>query len=317
MNDKDKINKVIVLGSGPAGLTAALYAARAQLNPIVFEGMEPGGQLTTTTEVENYPGFPDGVPGPELTELFGKQAQRFGAQKHTKVVAKVDLLNRPFRIWSHDQQMHLTHAVIIATGSSYKWLGLESEQKLRGFGVSACATCDGFFFRGKEIALVGGGDTAMDEALFLSRLGSKVALIHRRDQFRASKIMADRVMNHPKIDIKWNSVVEEVIGEPDQAGVTGVRIKNVPTEEKEVIPCSGFFVSIGHKPNTDLFKGILDMDKNEYLVPKPGSTHTNIEGVFTCGDVQDNIYRQAIIAAGSGAMAAMDAERWLEACELC
>jgi thioredoxin reductase (NADPH) len=317
MNDEDKVHKVLILGSGPAGLTAALYAARAQLKPVVFEGVEPGGQLTTTTEVENYPGFPEGVQGPELMELFRKQAQRFGARTYTQGVTKVDFIEGPFKIWTSDQQIHLSHTVIIATGSSYKWLGLESEQKLLGFGVSACATCDGFFFRGKEIAVVGGGDTAMVEALFLSRLGSKVTLIHRRDQFRASRIMADRVMNHPKINIKLNSIVEEVLGEPDQTGVTGVRIKNVRTEETEVVSCSGFFVAIGHKPNTDLFDGILDLDKNGYLVTKPGSANTNIEGVFACGDVQDDTYRQAVIAAGSGAKAAMDAERWLEACELC
>ena len=317
MKDDDKIHKVIILGSGPAGLTAALYAARAQLDPIVIEGREPGGQLTTTDAVENYPGFPEGVQGYELTTLFRKQAQRFGVETYTKEVAKVDFLERPFKIWTDDEQMHLTHTTIVATGSSYKWLGLESEQKLRGFGVSACATCDGFFFKGKKIAVVGGGDTAMDEALFLSRLGSKITLIHRRDQFRASKIMADRVTNHPKIDIKWNCVIEEILGEPNQTGVTGVRIKNVQKEETEVIPCSGFFVAIGHKPNVDLFRGSLDMDQNGYLVTKPGSTHTNIEGVFACGDVQDNTYRQAVIAAGSGAMAAMDAEHWLEACELC
>lgn len=317
MKDNDKIHNVFILGSGPAGLTAALYAARAQLDPVVIEGREPGGQLTTTDAVENYPGFPDGVQGPELTSLFRKQAHRFGVESHTQEVAKVNFLERPFKIWTDEGQMHLTHTTIVATGSSYKWLGLESEQKLRGFGVSACATCDGFFFKGKKIAVVGGGDTAMDEALFLSRLGSKITLIHRRDQFRASKIMADRVTNHPKIDIKWNCVIEEILGEPNQTGVTGVRIKNVPTEETEVIPCSGFFVAIGHKPNIDLFRGILDMDQNGYLVTKPGSTHTNIEGVFACGDVQDNTYRQAVIAAGSGAMAAMDAEHWLEACELC
>jgi len=313
----DTIHKVVIIGSGPAGFTSAIYASRAQLEPVLFEGMEPGGQLITTAEVENFPGFPEGIEGPQLTDLFRKQAKRFGTQTHLKAVTKVDFLERPFKAWTEDEQMHLSHAVIVATGSSYKWLGLESEQRLRGFGVSACATCDGFFFRGKEIAVVGGGGTAMDEAIFLSRLGSKVTLIHRRNQFRASKIMADRVMNHPKIDIKWNSIVEEVLGEPDQTGLTGVRIKNARTEETEIVSCSGFFVAIGHKPNTDLFDGILDLDKNGYLVTKPGSTHTNIEGVFACGDVQDNTYRQAVISAGSGAMAAMDAERWLEACELC
>jgi len=313
----DNVHKVIIIGSGPAGLTAALYAARAQLNPIVIEGLEPGGQLTTTAEVENYPGFHEGIQGPQLTEFFRKQAHRFGTQTYTKEVLKIDLLERPFKIWTDDQQMHRTHAIIIATGSSYKWLDLESEQKLRGFGVSACATCDGFFFREKEISVVGGGDAAMAEALFLSRLGSKVTIIHRRNQFRATKIMTDRVMNHPKIDIKWNSVVDEVLGDPNQTGVTGVRIKNVQTQETEIIICSGFFVAIGHQPNTDIFKEVLDIDKNGYLITKPGSTHTNIEGVFACGDVQDNTYRQAVVAAGSGAMAAMDVEHWLEACELC
>lgn len=313
----DTINKVLILGSGPAGLTAALYAARAQLSPVVFEGVEPGGQLTTTTEVENYPGFPEGVQGPELTELFRKQAQRFGTRTYTRTVSKVDFIDRPFKIWTDDQQIHLSHTVIIATGSSYKWLGLESEQKLLGFGVSACATCDGFFFRGKEIAVVGGGDTAMVEALFLSRLGSKVTLIHRRDRFRASKIMADRVMNHPKIDIKWNSVVEEILGEPHQTGVSGVRIKNILSGEMQVLACSGLFVAIGHQPNSEVFQEFLHLDVNGYIITEPGSTCTNIEGVFACGDVQDTEYHQAIVAAGSGAMAAMKAEHWLEACELC
>ncbi len=313
----DTIHKVIVLGSGPAGLTAALYAARAQLNPVVFEGVEPGGQLTTTSEVENFPGFPEGIDGPQLTELFRKQAKRFGTQTLLKAVTRVDFLEGPFRVWTEDNQIHLSHTVIVATGSSYKWLGLESEQRLRGFGVSACATCDGFFFRGKEIAVVGGGDTAMDEALFLSRLGSKVTLIHRRDQFRASKIMADRVRDHPKIDIKWNSVVEEILGEPDHTGVTGVRIKNVLNGKVQVLSCSGFFVAIGQKPNSEVFREFLHLDVNGYIITEPGSTCTNIEGIFACGDVQDTDYHQAIIAAGSGAMAAMEAEHWLEACELC
>jgi len=313
----DSIHKVLIIGSGPAGLAAAIYTARGQLNPVVFEGLEPGGQLTTTTDVENYPGFAEGIQGPELTELFRKQAQRFGAQTDPRSVVKVDFLERPFKIWTDDQQSHLSHTVIIATGSSYKWLELESERKLRGFGVSACATCDGFFYQGKEIAVVGGGDAAMEEALFLARLGSKITVIHRRDQFRASKILADRVINHPKIEVKWSNVVEEVIGEPDQTGVTGVRIRNVLTEETEVVPCSGFFVAIGHKPNTDLFKGILDLDKSGYIITRPGSTHTSVEGVFASGDVQDTTYRQAVVAAGSGAMAAIDAEQWLESCDLC
>lgn len=313
----DRVHKVLIIGSGPAGFAAAIYAARAQLGPVVFEGVEPGGQLITTAEVENFPGFPDGIDGPQLTELFRKQAQRFGVQTHLKVVAKVDFLERPFKVWTEDQQVHLSHTVVVATGSSYKWLGLESEQKLRGFGVSACATCDGSFFQGQEIVVVGGGDTAMEEALFLARLGSKVTVIHRREQFRASKIMAERVMSHPKIEIKWNSEVREVFGEPNQTGVTAARIKNVVTGETEVLPCSGFFVAIGHQPNSAIFREFLHLDVNGYIMTQPGSTHTNIEGVFACGDVRDKTYRQAITAAASGAMAAMDAERWLEACKLC
>lgn len=308
----ETVNKVIIIGSGPAGLTAAIYAARAQLDPLVIEGMEPGGQLLGTTEVENFPGFPGGIRGPELMERMRRQAQHFGSRLISRTVQKVDFVERPFSIWTDDQQLHRAYSVIVATGSSYKWLGLDSEQKLRGHGVSACATCDGYFFRGKEIIVVGGGDSAMEEALFLSRLGSGVTVIHRRNQFRASKIMADRVMNHPKIRIRWNSVVEEVIGEPETTGVTGARIRDVVTGEESVIPCSGFFVAIGRKPNTEIFEGILDIDRNGYLVTEPGSTRTSIEGVFACGEVQDKTYRQAVTSAGTGAMAAMDAEQWLE-----
>ncbi len=308
---------VIIIGSGPAGLTAALYTARSQLKPLVFEGMSPGGQLLTATEVENYPGFPEGVQGPELMESFKKQAERFGAEIIAKVVEKVDFLHRPFTVWTNDGQKYQSHTVIIATGSSYKWLGLESEEKLIGHGVSACATCDGFFFKDKEVIVVGGGDSAMEEALFLTRLVSKVTIIHRRDQFRASKIMSDRVLQHPKITVTWNSVVEEILGDPDTTGVTGVRIKNVLNGEREDISCSGVFIAIGHKPNTSLFEGILDIDKNGYLVTKPGSTRTSVEGVFACGEVQDNTYRQVIVSAGSGSMAAIDAEHWLESCDLC
>ncbi len=308
----ETVDKVIIIGSGPAGLTAAIYAARAQLDPVVMEGMEPGGQLLGTTEVENFPGFPEGIRGPELMERMRRQAQHFGSRLISRTVQKVDFVERPFSIWTDDQQLHRSYSVIVATGSSYKWLGLDSEQKLRGHGVSACATCDGYFFRGKEIIVVGGGDSAMEEALFLSRLGSGVTVIHRRNQFRASKIMADRVMNHPKIRIEWNSVVEEVIGEPETTGVTGARIRDVVTGEESVIPCSGFFVAIGRKPNTEIFEGILDIDRNGYLVTDPGSTRTSIEGVFACGEVQDKTYRQAVTSAGTGAMAAMDAEQWLE-----
>ncbi|MGC9513508.1 MAG: thioredoxin-disulfide reductase [Fidelibacterota bacterium] len=307
----EDIRKVIIIGSGPAGLTAAIYAGRAGLNPLVLEGMEPGGQLMTTTEVENYPGFPEGTNGPEMMDLFRKQAVKFGAEPHFKVVNKVDFSKRPFTVWTDDNTMYRSDAVIIATGASAKYLGLESEQKLRGYGVSACATCDGFFYKDKDIVVVGGGDTAMEEALFLTRFGKKVTVIHRRDEFRASKIMAERVIKDPKIEIKWESIVEEVLGEQNQVGVTGVRIKNVKTGKTEEIPCSGFFLAIGHKPNSDPFKGQLDMDETGYIKTKPGSTYTNVEGVFACGDVQDKVYRQAVTAAGSGCAAAIDAERWL------
>jgi len=307
----EDIRKVIIIGSGPAGLTAAIYAARAGLNPLVLEGMEPGGQLMTTTEVENYPGFPEGTNGPEMMDLFRKQAVKFGAEPHFKVVNKVDFSKRPFTLWTDDNSSYQAEAVIIATGASAKYLGLESEQKLRGYGVSACATCDGFFYKDKDIVVVGGGDTAMEEALFLTRFGKKVTVIHRRNEFRASKIMAERVMKDPKIEVKWDSIVEEVLGEQNQTGVTGVRIKNVKTGKTEVIPCSGFFLAIGHKPNSDPFKGQLDMDETGYIKTKPGSSYTSVEGVFACGDVQDKVYRQAVTAAGSGCAAAIDAERWL------
>lgn len=318
MKKKDNsVYKVIIIGSGPAGLTAALYTARAQLKPLVFEGMSPGGQLLTATEVENYPGFPAGVQGPELMESFKKQAERFGAEIIPKVIEKVDFLGRPFTVWSSDQQTYQSHAVIIATGSSYKWLGLKSEEKLKGHGVSACATCDGFFFKDKEVVVVGGGDSAMEEGLFLTRLVSKVTIIHRRDQFRASKIMSDRVLKHPKITVVWNNIVEEILGDPDTTGVTGVRIRNVLSGKQDTLLCSGVFIAIGHKPNSSLFEGILDVDRNGYLITQAGSTRTSVEGIFACGEVQDNTYRQVVVSAGSGAMAAIDAEHWLESCDLC
>jgi thioredoxin reductase (NADPH) len=308
----DKVRKVIIIGSGPAGLTAAIYAARGGLKPLVLEGMEPGGQLMTTTGVENFPGLPEGIAGPEMMDLFRKQAVRFGAEPLFKIVNKVDFSKRPFTVWTDDDTEYQAESVIIATGASAKYLGLESKQKLRGYGVSACATCDGFFYKDKDIVVVGGGDTAMEEALFLTRFGKKVTVIHRRDTFRASKIMAKRVMEHPKINIKWDNVVEEVLGEQNHAGVTGVRIKNVKTGNTEEIPCSGFFLAIGHEPNSDPFKGQLKMDETGYIITKPDSTYTSVEGVFACGDIQDKVYRQAVTAAGSGCAAAIDAERWLE-----
>jgi len=311
----DTVHKVLIIGSGPAGLTAAIYTARALLNPIIVEGTEPGGQLLNTMDVENYPGFPDGVKGTELMESIRRQAQHFGVEIFSKTVENVDFLERPFRIRTSDNHLYRCHAVIIATGSSHKWLWIDSEQKLKGRGVSACATCDGYFFRDKRIAVVGGGDTAMEEALFLARLASKVTIIHRRSQFRASKIMSDRVLKHAKIEVKWNSVVNEVLGDIE-TGVSGVHIKNVVEGSEEVILCSGLFIAIGRNPNTAIFERILDIDKNGYLVTKPGSTATSIEGVFACGEVQDKNYRQAITSAGSGAMAAIDVERWLAVTEV-
>jgi len=304
--------KVIIVGSGPAGYTAALYTARANLNPLVFAGLQPGGQLMITTDVENYPGFPDGIMGPEMMELFQKQAARFGARIEHREVTKVDLSQRPYKVWTGDEVFE-TEAVIIATGASAKWIGIESEIHFGGHGVSACATCDGFFFRNKEVIIVGGGDTAMEEANYLTRHCSRVYVVHRRDEFRASKIMQERVLNNPKIEVIWNTVVDEILGVNEPAKrVTSVRLHNVVTGEKKEMPIDGVFVAIGHKPNSDLFKGVIDMDDVGYIQTKPGSTKTNIEGVFAAGDVADSIYRQAVSAAGTGCMAAIDAERYLE-----
>ena len=300
--------QVVIIGTGPAGYTAALYAARANLEPLVYKGPEPGGQLITTTDVENFPGYPEGILGPEMMQHFEEQATRFGADVRYGTVSQVDFSQRPFRLLIDEETPVLAHAVIIATGASAKYLGLKNEKRLLGHGVSACATCDGAFFRGVEVAIVGGGDTAMEEALFLTRFATKVHVIHRRDELRASKIMQERAFAHEKIEFHWNTEVTDVLGEDE---VEGLRLKNRETGEERTLRVGGFFVAIGHKPNTDLFKGWLDMDEQGYLLTKPGSTYTNVEGVFASGDAQDHVYRQAVTAAGTGCMAAIDAERWL------
>lgn len=304
--------KVIIVGSGPAGYTAALYNARADLSPLVFAGLQPGGQLMITTDVENYPGYPDGIMGPEMMELFKRQAERFGARVEHKEVTRLDLTSRPYKVYV-GEEVHEAHSIILATGASAKWIGLESEITFGGFGVSACATCDGFFFRGKEVIIVGGGDTAMEEANYLTRHCSRVYVVHRRDEFRASKIMQDRVLANPKIQVIWNTVVDEIMGQTDPVKkVKSVRLHNLVTDEKTEMPIDGVFVAIGHKPNSDLVKGVINMDDVGYIQTIPGSTKTNVEGVFAAGDVADSFYRQAVTAAGSGCMAAIDAEKYLE-----
>jgi thioredoxin reductase (NADPH) len=298
----------LIIGSGPAGYSAAIYTARANLKPVLYQGIQPGGQLTITTEVENYPGYPDGVQGPQMMIDFEKQAARMGADIRFGLATKVDFSRQPFKVWIDDEKLIEADTVIIATGASAKWLGLESEQRLNGYGVSACAVCDGFFFRGKEVAIVGAGDTAAEEALYLSKLSPKVHMFIRRDQMRASRVMQQRVKETPNITIYWNTEVMEVLGENQ---VHAVRVRNNRDHSEQAIPVNGFFVAIGHEPNSAIFKGWLNMDETGYIQTIPGSSRTNIEGIFAAGDVQDRIYRQAVTAAGSGCMAALDAERYL------
>lgn len=301
---------ILIIGSGPAGYTAAIYAARANMKPVLYQGIQPGGQLTITTEVENYPGYPDGIQGPEMMVNFEKQAARMGADIRYGLATKVDFSQQPYKVWIDEEKLIEADAVIISTGASAKWLGLPSEERLNGFGVSACAVCDGFFFRGKEVAIVGAGDTAAEEAIYLSKLCTTVHMFIRKDKMRASKVMQDRVLNTPNIKVYWNTDTEEILGEHK---TEAVRIKNNQTQETQVIPVSGFFVAIGHKPNSDIFKDYINMDETGYILTEPGTTKTNLEGIFAAGDVQDKNYRQAVTAAGSGYMAALDAERYLSA----
>ncbi len=310
MSELKESYKVVIMGSGPAGLTAGLYAARANLEPLVFEGPEAGGQLTTTTDVENFPGFPNGIMGPELMDLMREQSERFGAQCVQKAVTAVDFSKRPFRVSTEDEQI-LASTFIISSGATARMLGLPSERELVGYGVSTCATCDGFFFRDKELVVVGGGDSAMEESIFLTKFATRVTVIHRRDKLRASVIMQQRAEENEKIDFIWNAVVEDVLGSRED-GVTGVRIKDVVTGESYVKECQGMFVAIGHTPNSEIFRGQLEMDDNGYLITRDGTSETNVAGVFAAGDIQDTRYKQAITAAGSGCMAAMDAEKFIE-----
>ncbi|MBI65664.1 MAG: thioredoxin-disulfide reductase [Candidatus Marinimicrobia bacterium] len=304
------LRKVIIIGTGPAGLTAALYASRANLEPLVFEGLQPGGQLTITTDVENYPGFPDGIMGPELMDRFKNQAQKFGTDILSKTVDKVDFSSNPFKVWSGDD-MYESESVIISTGATARLLGIENENELMGYGVSACATCDGFFFKDKKVFVVGGGDSAMEEATFLTKFASSVTIIHRRDSLRASKIMQDKALSNPKIDVIWNSSVVELIGEPNEGGLKRVVLED-NNHQKTEHNVDGLFLGIGHIPNSKLFENFIDLDDKGYILTKPGTTKTSLNGVFACGDIQDSYYMQAVTAAGTGCMAAIDAEHYLE-----
>lgn len=310
MTEKNEHFQCLIIGSGPAGYTAAIYAARADLKPVIYQGLQPGGQLTITTEVENFPGYPKGIQGPEMMEDLKAQAERFGTDIRWGLATSVDFNKSPKEVIIDENKLVTADTVIIATGASAQWLGLESEQRLNGFGVSACAVCDGFFYRGQEVAIVGGGDTAAEEASYLAKLCKKVTMLVRRGEMRASKTMQHRVENTPNIEILYNTQTLEILGEKN---TEGVRIKNTITGEEKTLTVTGFFVAIGHKPNTDIFKGWLDMDANGYLLVKPGTTKTNVEGVFAAGDVADHYYRQAVTAAGTGCMAALDAERYLAA----
>ena len=310
MSSKEQHHKLIILGSGPAGLTAAIYAARAILQPVVVSGREAGGQLMITSDVENYPGFPEGIKGPEMMDLLKAQAARFGTEFFSGDVMDVDLSQRPFKLTLENKDTLNCDSLIISTGASARWLGMDSEKEYSGRGVSACATCDGFFFRDQDVAVVGGGDTALEEALYLANICKTVTLIHRRDEFRGSKIMQKRAVDHEKISIFWDTVVDEVLGNP-MAGMTSLKVKNVKTEKVTEHPITGLFVAIGHSPNTKLFKDKLNLNENGYVEVTPGTTYTSVEGVFASGDVQDHVYRQAVTAAGTGCMAAIDAERWL------
>jgi thioredoxin reductase (NADPH) len=307
--------KVLILGSGPAGLTAGIYAARANLNPVMVSGLQPGGQMTITTDVENYPGFAETIQGPWLMEEMQSQASKVGTTTVSDLIVSIDFSTRPFLCTGDSGTVYSGDTVIVSTGATARWLGLETEEKFKGFGVSACATCDGFFYRGKKVCVIGGGNTAVEEAIYLTNHAEQVTLIHRRDQLRGEKILQDRLMANPKITVIWDSVLQEVLGDEDPPGVTGARIRNVKTGEEAVLEVDGVFIAIGHSPNTDIFKGTLDMDEEGYLITQPDSTATNIPGVFAAGDVQDKIFRQAVTAAGTGCMAAIEAEKFLAAAE--